>query len=342
MLDNEYEWVRCERTLEGEVERDVHNALNQQVQQAPMGYDELANVLQNKVDEQEYPIEQVLDAVMTSEYVVESGSGYKISGKETKHVDFGPHMGTLQLRNCVSGALDRLVKRSGRYHSQILDESTTVRGNEEFVNKAWQYFKRSSTNQDAQEVQDIIRSVTHESNYDRLAEARDNNAAFQEFRDKQREILEDTFDSNSLPLFRGIGPKYIASRSPAFDYHKSKEKSWGEEFGEERFERIVSHVQDGKTRLERDDVDSWTSDPSTAIKFGLNGREDVGFVLRQVTEIDEIVHSDLMFPGDLSEHESTLSGSKEQFQPEQFTSKRGSRGWNPGEEEYIWLYRNLP
>lgn len=348
-MTGEYEWIGEDRILEREIERYVHSALNQQVSEDPVDYEELAFVLEEGVEQNNYPVEQVLDAFMTSEYVVEEDSGYKLRGQEFD-VPFEQAgmpeipLGRIDLRQTVEGALAELVQSVGTYYSAELDESTTVLGDEEFAEKAWESFAEAATMQEEEEVHNILKDVVFAANYQPLAEARENSAAYQKFRNKQREILLETFDSDTIPLLRGIGPKYVASRSPVFEYEEpsSDSREYFITFDEEQVQEVFDHVKNGTTVLNRDRVDSWSSNPSGALKFATNTSEDAGFILRQNTDLREIAHSTLVFPGDLSESEFTVFGDRQEFQPEQFTPRKGMEEGRVSEEDWIWLYRNLP
>lgn len=348
-MESDYPWVKGDRILEKEIENYVHRTLDEYVSEDPLGYKDLANVLEDSVGRQGYPIEQVLDAFMTSEYVMENNSGYKIKGDEVDipfdNVSISDTLiEEIQLRKTVEGAMVGLVKKAGTYYSSKLDESTTVLGNDDFAEKSWNYFAESVTTEQEDQVRSMLKDVVFAADYQPLAEARNNSPAFQEFQNKQHEIIRDTFESDTFPLFRGIGPKYVASRSPAFEYSEPSSDSpeYFVTFDEQQLQEVLDHVRNDTTVMERDRVDSWTTNPSQALKFATNSGEDVGFVLRRNTPLGEIAHSTLVFEDDLSEQEFTVFGDEREFEPDQFNAREGMTEGKLSEEDWVWLYKNLP
>lgn len=275
-MNSEYPWVKGERTLEREVEDYVHEALDHQVSDNPVGYEDLATVLEDSIEQQGYPLEQVFDAFMTSEYVVEDESEYGLRGHEVdvpfENVEMPDiPIEEIQLRSTVEGALVELVKSPGTYHSPILEERTTVLGNDDFAEKAWDYSSESATAQEEQEGHEMLKVVVFGADYQPLANARNNSAAFQKFQNKQQEILRYTSGSDTFPLLIGIGPKYVASRSSAFEYTEPSSDSpdYFVRFDEEQVQEVFDHVNKGTTVLQRDEVDSWTSNPAEALNLPL-------------------------------------------------------------------------
>lgn len=340
----EYEWVDSERNPEPGIAEYVQRILDESVEGEKPGYEDIGMALYEAVENQGYPVEQVLDGFMNSSYVVETEDGFQLRGEDERDRTISTNINQIKLRKTVEGGLVKLVEDAGTYYSPKLDATTTVLGNDEFSDKAWDYFTDSVTSQEEEEVDDIIRQVVFRSNYEPIHEARESSKGFQTFLDTQRELLRDTFDSETVPLLRGVGPKYILSRSPEFDYREppkdSRERFFRME--DEDVERVMEHVQDGTTVLDRDEVDSWTSNPSSALKFATNGDEDAGFVLRNNAGLEEIAHSTLMYPEDLSEHEFSLFNLKQEFEPKQFSVKEGAGDKHVNEEDWVWIYKNLP
>lgn len=253
---------------------------------------------------------------------------------------------SMQRESASSGILEMLRTLTESY-SPTLDETTTILGDPDFAEKAWENFEQNHS--EAERVHELI------SNYgsnkiqtwdeDLRTEYRDSNSPLQDFQEYSQQILDETFGEDmEYPLLRGMPLQKAAHFDTEIEYSSDSDTSY-----EEGAQLAREQIPETGLNLTRPVLDSWTVRPFQANWFA-EDNDDQGVVLKNIIGTENIMTNGIICP--TSEHqrvlppfldggEFLLEDDKNSFSEDEVRIREPEDEKRHFEKEVLWMYNEL-